>query len=118
MQVALYCSVHCQHGNISIVVKSAQGWGGTLQHNDLLTGRPSQLGSYPSIVPLHLFFFNIIVLNIIPTLYEGYIVSVHRMVMESRPVDLGSIQGSHRPIFFIKIKHRTRADDTLCKPEY
>ena len=28
-----------------------------------------------------------IVLNIIPTLYEGYIVSVHRMVMENRPVD-------------------------------
>ena len=31
-------------------------------------------------------------LNIIPTLYEGYIVSVHRMVMENRPVDPGSIQ--------------------------
>ena len=28
-----------------------------------------------------------IVLNIIPTLYEGYIVSVHKMVMENRPVD-------------------------------
>ena len=26
-------------------------------------------------------------LNIIPTLYEGYVVSVHRMVMENRPVD-------------------------------
>ena len=35
-----------------------------------------------------------IVLNIIPTLYEGYIVSVHRMVMENRPVDPGSIQES------------------------
>ena len=45
-----------------------------------------------------------IVLNIIPTLYEGYIVSVHRMVMENRPVDPGSIQGSHRPISFIRIK--------------
>ena len=33
------------------------------------------------------------VLNIIPTLNEGYIVSVHRMVMENRPVDPGSIQG-------------------------
>ena len=54
-----------------------------------------------------------IVLNIIPTLYEGYIVSVHRMVMENSPVDPGSIQGSHRPISFIKIKHRTRADDIL-----
>ena len=34
--------------------------------------------------------------RIIPTctLYEGYIVSVHRMVMENRPVDPGSIQGS------------------------
>ena len=39
---------------------------------------------------------NNIVLNIIPILYEGYIVSVHRMVMENRPVDPGSIQGSHR----------------------
>ena len=56
---------------------------------------------------------NDIVLNIIPTLYEGYIVSVHRMVMENRPVDPGSIQGSHRPISFIMIKHRTRANDLL-----
>ena len=59
-----------------------------------------------------------IVLNIIPTLYDGYIVSVHRMVMGNRPVDPGSIQGSHRPISFIRIKHRTRADDILCKTEY
>ena len=59
---------------------------------------------------LNFLYFNI-VLNIIPTLYEGYIVSVHRMVMENRPVDPGSIQGSHRPISFIKIKHRTRAND-------
>ena len=27
------------------------------------------------------------------------------MVMENRPVDPGSIQGSHRPISFIRIKH-------------
>ena len=53
-----------------------------------------------------------IVLNITPTLYEGYIVSVHRMVMENRPVDHGSIQGSHRPISFM-IKHRN-ARTTLC----
>ena len=26
-----------------------------------------------------------------------------------------SIQGSHRPISFIRIKHRTRANDNLCK---
>ena len=37
------------------------------------------------------------------------------MVMENRPVDPGSIQGNHRPISFIRIKHRTRADDILCK---
>ena len=61
--------------------------------------------------------YNNIVLNIIPTLYEGYIVSVHRMVMENRPVDPGRIQGSHRPISFM-IKRRTRADDILCKTEY
>ena len=51
--------------------------------------------------------YNNIVLNIIPTLYEGYVVSVHRMVMENRPVDPDSIQGSHRPISFTRIKHRT-----------
>ena len=56
-----------------------------------------------------------IVLNIIPTLCEGFIVSVHRMVMENRPVDPGSIQGSHRPMSFIRIKNRTRANDNLCK---
>ena len=39
--------------------------------------------------------------------YRNY-VSVHRMVMENRPVDPGSIQGSHRPISFTRIKHRTR----------
>ena len=60
-----------------------------------------------------------IVLNIVPSLYEGYIVSsVHRMVMENRPVDPGGIQGSHRPKSFIRIKYRTRADDILCKTEY
>ena len=59
-----------------------------------------------------------IVLDIIPTLYERYVVSVHRMVMENRPVDPGSIQGSHRPIYFIRIKHRTRANDIWCKTEY
>ena len=36
------------------------------------------------------------------------------MVMENRPVDPGSIQGSHRPISFIRIKHRTRANDIFC----
>ena len=58
-----------------------------------------------------------IVLNRIPTPYEGYIVSVHRMVMENRPVDHGSIQGSHGHIS-IRIKHRTRTTDILCKNEY
>ena len=58
-----------------------------------------------------------IVLNVTPTLYEGYIiiVSVHRMVMENRPVDPGSIQGSHRPTISFMIKHRTRADDICVK---
>ena len=42
--------------------------------------------------------------------------SVHRTVMENRPVDPGSIQGSHRPVSFIRMKHRTRANDfvKLC----
>ena len=43
-----------------------------------------------------------IALNITPTLCEGHIVSVHRVVMENRPVDPGSIQaGSHRPIYIL-----------------
>ena len=58
------------------------------------------------------------ILRIIPTLCEGYIVSVHRMVMENRPVDPGSIQGSHRPISFIRRKYGTRANDILRKTEY
>ena len=37
-----------------------------------------------------------IVLNIIPTLYEGCIVSVHRMVMENRPVDPGPSMSLYR----------------------
>ena len=40
------------------------------------------------------------------------------MVMENRPVDPGSIQRSHRPKSFIRIKHGTRADDILYKTEY
>ena len=31
--------------------------------------------------------------------------------MENRPADPGSIQGSHRPTSFIRIKHRARAND-------
>ena len=50
-------------------------------------------------------------LTIIPTLHASYIVSVHRMVMENRLVDPGSIQGSHRPISFMRIKYKTRAND-------
>ena len=55
--------------------------------------------------------YNIIMLFIIHTLYAGYIGSVYRMVMENRPVDPGSIQGNHRPIFFMRIKYTTRAND-------
>ena len=61
---------------------------------------------------------NNIILHIIPTLYvyEGYIVSVHSMVrIENRPVDPGSIQRSHRPISFTRIKHRTRANGFFVK---
>ena len=62
--------------------------------------------------------YNYIVLSVIPTLYEGHIVSVHRMVMENRPVDPGSIKGNHRPISFIRIKHKTRANVFFCETEY
>ena len=57
--------------------------------------------------------YNTIMLNIIPTLQAGYtcITSVHTMVMKNRRVDPGSIQGSHRPISFMGIKYRTRAND-------
>ena len=47
-----------------------------------------------------------IMLDIIPTLCEGYIVSVHRMVMENRAVDPGSIQRSHRPISIINTSYQ------------
>ena len=40
------------------------------------------------------------------------------MAIENRPADPVSIQGSHRPISLIRIKHRTRADDILRKTEY
>ena len=62
-----------------------------------------------------------------PALHRGFIVrkynwytavSVPRMVMENRPVDPGSIQGSHRPISFIRRKHRTHANYIVCKTEY
>ena len=35
------------------------------------------------------------------------------MVMENRPVDPGSIQGSHRPISFIRIKHTVEHARTI-----
>ena len=55
--------------------------------------------------------------NIIPSLYEGYIVTVHRMVVENRPVDPGRIQGNHRPISFIRINIE-HARTIFCKTEY
>ena len=62
--------------------------------------------------------YNNIVLNIMPTPYKGYIVSVHRMVMENGHVDPDSIQGSHRPISSIRIKNRTRANVSFSETEY
>ena len=55
-----------------------------------------------------------IVLNIIPSIsaQNGYGKS------SNRPVDPGSIQGSHRPIPFIRKKLRIRADYIWCKTEY
>ena len=55
-----------------------------------------------------------IVLNIIPTLYEGYIVSVHRMVTENRPVDPGSIQGSNRPTYILHKDKTEHARTIFC----
>ena len=46
-------------------------------------------------------------LLVIPTLYEGDIVSVHRIVMENRPVDPGSIQGSKSPTTYILHNDKT-----------
>ena len=43
--------------------------------------------------------YNKIVLNIIPTLYAGCMVSVQTMVKENRPVDHGSIQESESPTY-------------------
>ena len=69
-------------------------------------------------VMLTMLYNNNIVLNTMPTLCEGYTLSVHIIVMENRPVDPGSIQGSHPPISFLRVKHGTRASDILCKTEY
>ena len=56
----------------------------------------------PSTRVLFTLSFINIVLNIIPTLYECYIiVSVHRIVMENRPVDPGSIQGRESPTYIL-----------------
>ena len=59
-------------------------------------------------------------LNVIPTLYEGYVVSAHRMVMKNRPLDPGSIQGSHRPTSFmrINIEHEQTTFRAICETEY
>ena len=59
-------------------------------------------------------------LTIISTLHADFIVSEHIIItiiiMENRPpgpvvVDADNIQGNHRPIFFMRIKHITRARD-------
>ena len=45
---------------------------------------------------------------------EYYIPGIYVYIyMENRPVHPGSIQGSHRPISFMRIKYRTRANDLL-----
>ena len=41
-----------------------------------------------------------VMLNIILTLYAGYIVLARGMLMANRPVDPGSIQGSQRPAVY------------------
>ena len=59
---------------------------------------------------------------IIPTLYVNYIVSVHRVAMENRPVDpAGSIQGSHRPVYRsrgLNTEHARTAFRKVCETEY
>ena len=57
-----------------------------------------------------------IMLTIIPTLYAGYIVSVHSEWFAHRKSSCwpGSIQGSHRPMTFMR-KNRTRANDLPWK---
>ena len=54
-----------------------------------------------------------IIIKIISTLHAGFVVSVHRMItVENGPVDPDNIQGSHRPISFMRIKRiLTRAND-------
>ena len=47
--------------------------------------------------------------------YYLNIVSIHRMDVENRPVAPGSIQGSHRPVSFIRIKHGTRANHSFVE---
>ena len=51
---------------------------------------------------------NNIVLNIIPTLHEGYIVSVHRMVMEIVPLTLAASRG----VTDTSIVHKDKTQNT------
>ena len=41
--------------------------------------------------------------------------SVHGIVLENRPVDPGSIQGSHRPISFMRINIQVEHARTIVK---
>ena len=50
---------------------------------------------------------NNVMLNIISTLYAGYIVSVHRMVVGNRPVDPVLWYGLGRPVITSEIGHRS-----------
>ena len=70
------------------------------------TARLTRRIEWPTV--LYEYMFDKIIEVGIYNLQQCYIVSVHRMVMENRPVDPGSIQGSHRPISFIRIKQNTR----------
>ena len=60
-------------------------------------------------------------LNItIPTLCAGFIVSVHRIVMENHPADPDNIQGNRRPKSFMRtnIEHARTTFRENCEAVY
>ena len=68
----------------------------------------------------------------VPRSLRSWVLTTHRsywqltffniFILENRPVDpaTNSIQESHRPIYFMRIKHRTRATDLrkTCETQY
>ena len=56
-------------------------------------------------------FMHLMCMGVNRFLEEGFMVMVHIMVVENRPVDPDSIQGIRRPVSFMSAKYGMRAND-------